>query len=128
MYSLLWFEVVASSFVTTTAVWLEAAPGDRFCASAVQAIADYLRIRLVVLVLGFLPLVFQACKDLLLQDFIKRHPFPGPGLAVRVLGDVTREGALDLLRQVDDVYVSAIRRHGLYDEIWQARASFFLNA
>lgn len=54
-----------------------------------------------------------------MQDFIKRHPFPGPGLAVRILGDVTQEGALDLLRKVDDVYINAIRRAGLYDEIWQ---------
>lgn len=42
---------------------------------------------------------------------------------MRILGDVTQEGALDLLRKVDDVYISAIRRHGLYDEIWQACAS-----
>lgn len=57
-----------------------------------------------------------------LQDFIKRHPFPGPGLAVRVLGDVTDEAALDMLREVDEVYINAIKEAGLYDEIWQAFA------
>eukprot|EP00892_Ulva_mutabilis_P010497 jgi/Ulvmu1/781/UM010_0155.1 len=56
------------------------------------------------------------------EDFIKRHPFPGPGLAVRVLGDVTDEAALDMLRQVDEVYIEAIKEAGLYDEIWQAFA------
>lgn len=54
-------------------------------------------------------------------DFIKRHPFPGPGLAVRVLGDIKKE-YLDLLREVDDIYISEIKSSGIYDEIWQAFA------
>jgi GMP synthase (glutamine-hydrolysing) len=54
-----------------------------------------------------------------MQDFIKRHPFPGPGLAVRILGDVTDPKALSVLRQVDEIYINAIRRAGLYDSIWQ---------
>ena len=60
------------------------------------------------------------------EAFVARHPFPGPGLAVRVLGDVTAgEGAaLETLRQVDEVFVEAIREHGLYDKIWQAFAVF----
>jgi GMP synthase (glutamine-hydrolysing) len=53
--------------------------------------------------------------------FIGRHPFPGPGLAVRVLGDITKE-RLDILREADDIYISEIRNFGLYDEIWQAFA------
>ena len=48
----------------------------------------------------------------------------GPGLAVRVLGDVTQGDALDVLRQVDEVYIQSIRDHGLYDKIWQAFAVF----
>ena len=58
------------------------------------------------------------------EQFIARHPFPGPGLAVRVLGDVTEGNALDVLREVDEVYVNAIKEWGLYDEIWQAFAVF----
>ncbi len=53
------------------------------------------------------------------EHFIGRHPFPGPGLAIRVLGEVTEE-ALELLRTCDDIYIDEIRRAGLYDEIWQA--------
>jgi len=56
--------------------------------------------------------------------FIARHPFPGPGLAVRVLGDVTAGDALQVLREVDEIFVNAIREFGLYDEIWQAFAVF----
>lgn len=58
------------------------------------------------------------------SQFIGRHPFPGPGLAVRVLGDVTQGNALDTLREVDEVFINAIKEKGLYDEIWQAFAVF----
>ncbi|PQM35763.1 GMP synthase [Prunus yedoensis var. nudiflora] len=58
------------------------------------------------------------------QGFLKRHPFPGPGLAVRVLGDVTTGNALDVLRQVDEIFIQSIKDAGLYDEIWQAFAVF----
>jgi GMP synthase (glutamine-hydrolysing) len=58
------------------------------------------------------------------ERFIARHPFPGPGLGVRVLGDVTLNDALETLRQVDEIYVEAIKEWGLYDEIWQAFAVF----
>jgi GMP synthase (glutamine-hydrolysing) len=56
-------------------------------------------------------------------EFIGRHPFPGPGLAVRVIGDITRE-RLDILRHVDEVFISSLREDGLYDQIWQAFAVF----
>ncbi len=56
------------------------------------------------------------------QGFIGRHPFPGPGLAIRCPGEITRE-KLDILRRADAVYIDQIRRHGLYDEIWQAFAA-----
>lgn len=52
-------------------------------------------------------------------DFIKRHPFPGPGLAIRIPGDITEE-KLEILRKADTIYLEEIRNAGLYDEIWQA--------
>ena len=55
------------------------------------------------------------------ESFVGRHPFPGPGLAIRVPGDITRE-KLDILRQADAIYLDEIRQAGLYDEIWQAFA------
>ncbi|ERN01642.1 uncharacterized protein LOC18429727 isoform X2 [Amborella trichopoda] len=58
------------------------------------------------------------------QGFLKRHPFPGPGLAVRVIGDVTEGNVLDTLRQVDHIFVEAIKQAGIYDSIWQAFAVF----
>jgi GMP synthase (glutamine-hydrolysing) len=55
------------------------------------------------------------------EELVGRHPFPGPGLAVRVLGDITRE-RLDVLREADAIYLEEIRTAGLYDDIWQAFA------
>ena len=55
------------------------------------------------------------------ERFIGRHPFPGPGLAIRIPGAVTREKA-DLLRRVDAIFLEEIRAAGLYDKIWQAFA------
>jgi GMP synthase (glutamine-hydrolysing) len=50
-----------------------------------------------------------------------RHPFPGPGLAVRVLGDITRE-RLDVLREADAIFIEELHAANLYDSIWQAFA------
>ncbi len=62
-------------------------------------------------------------RELGLPDhFIKRHPFPGPGLAIRVLGAISRE-KLEILRKADAIYLEEIRNAGLYDEIWQAFAT-----
>jgi GMP synthase (glutamine-hydrolysing) len=55
------------------------------------------------------------------QAFVGRHPFPGPGLAIRIPGEVTREGC-DILRKADAIYLEEIRAAGLYDAIWQAFA------
>jgi GMP synthase (glutamine-hydrolysing) len=61
-------------------------------------------------------------RELGIPDVIVgRHPFPGPGLAIRIPGEVTREKA-DLLRKVDTIYLEEIRAAGLYDAIWQAFA------
>ena len=55
------------------------------------------------------------------EAFVGRHPFPGPGLAIRIPGAVTKEKA-DILRLADDIYLDEIKRAGLYDTIWQAFA------
>jgi GMP synthase (glutamine-hydrolysing) len=61
-------------------------------------------------------------RELSLPDaFVGRHPFPGPGLAIRCPGDISRE-KLDILRLADDIFIEEIRRVGLYDDIWQAFA------
>lgn len=53
------------------------------------------------------------------NELISRHPFPGPGLGIRVLGEVTRE-KLAILKEADHIYISLLREHGLYDKVWQA--------
>ena len=55
------------------------------------------------------------------EHLISRHPFPGPGLAVRILGDITRE-KIRVLQEADAIYIRNLREAGLYDEIWQAGA------
>lgn len=55
------------------------------------------------------------------ESFINRHPFPGPGLAVRILGEVTHERC-NVLREVDAIFIDALNRHGIYNDIWQAFA------
>jgi GMP synthase (glutamine-hydrolysing) len=66
--------------------------------------------------------VRQVGRELgLPAEIVGRHPFPGPGLAIRVLGAVSRE-RLEVLREADAIYLEEIREAGLYDEIWQAFA------
>ena len=57
------------------------------------------------------------------SDFINRHPFPGPGLAIRIIGEVTKE-KLEILRKVDAIYIEELRRNKIYNDIWQAFAVF----
>ncbi len=57
------------------------------------------------------------------DDILNRHPFPGPGLAVRVLGDITRE-KLDILRIADDIFITELKESGWYEKTWQAFAVF----
>jgi len=52
---------------------------------------------------------------------VERHPFPGPGLAIRCPGEITKP-RLDILREADAIYLDQIKKHGLYNEIWQAFA------
>ncbi|AEV28988.1 GMP synthase (glutamine-hydrolyzing) [Sphaerochaeta pleomorpha str. Grapes] len=55
------------------------------------------------------------------EEMVTRHPFPGPGLGVRCVGEITKE-RLDTLRDVDAIFIDEIRKAGLYDDIWQALA------
>jgi GMP synthase (glutamine-hydrolysing) len=55
------------------------------------------------------------------ESFIGRHPFPGPGLGIRVLGELSKE-KLDLLREADSIFIHGLREYGLYDNVWQALA------
>ncbi len=53
------------------------------------------------------------------HSILGRHPFPGPGLAIRILGDITPE-KVRLLQEADYVWISLLKEHNLYDEVWQA--------
>ncbi len=53
------------------------------------------------------------------DDFIGRHPFPGPGLGIRILGEIT-EDKIKILQEADDIYIQALHDQGLYDKVWQA--------
>ena len=57
------------------------------------------------------------------DDILNRHPFPGPGLAVRILGDITRE-KLSILKEADAIFMDELKSSGWYDKIWQAFAVF----
>jgi GMP synthase (glutamine-hydrolysing) len=54
-------------------------------------------------------------------DMIHRHPFPGPGLGIRILGEVT-EDKVRLLQEADAIYIDGLKSHGLYEKVWQAGA------
>ena len=55
------------------------------------------------------------------NQFVGRHPFPGPGLAVRIIGDITKD-RLNILREADAIYMDELHKSGQYDKIWQAFA------
>ena len=55
------------------------------------------------------------------QNLLKRHPFPGPGLAIRILGGITNE-KIEILQEVDAIFIDGLKNHGLYDKVWQAGA------
>ncbi len=55
------------------------------------------------------------------EEVVNRQPFPGPGLAIRIIGDITKE-RLDILRKADFIVRDVIQKHGLYNEIWQSFA------
>ena len=57
------------------------------------------------------------------ENILKRHPFPGPGLAIRIIDDITPE-KVRILQHADNIYITTLREHGWYDKIWQAGAIF----
>ena len=64
--------------------------------------------------------VRRVGESLKLPDIIlKRHPFPGPGLAIRIVGIITREN-LEILKMADELFIEGLRKHDLYDKVWQA--------
>ncbi len=64
----------------------------------------------------------MLARELGLPDkVVNRHPFPGPGLAVRLVGDITPE-SLEVLREADAIFIDELRAAGLYDDVWQAFA------
>ncbi|MEG1948749.1 MAG: glutamine-hydrolyzing GMP synthase [Odoribacter sp.] len=87
----------------------------------VGGLPDYMKLQLVEpLRLLFKDEVRRVGKSLGLADkFIQRHPFPGPGLAIRILGEITVE-KVHLLQEADHIFISMLREEGLYDKVWQA--------
>src|SRR5690606_30311654 len=55
------------------------------------------------------------------EDIVARHPFPGPGLGIRILGDITAE-KVAILQEVDAIFIEGLKKYGLYDKVWQAGA------
>jgi len=91
----------------------------------VGGLPDFMKLKIVEpLNTLFKDEVRRVGKSLGLADFILgRHPFPGPGLAIRILGDVTAE-KVAILQEADAIYISNLREAGLYDQVWQAGAIF----
>ena len=89
----------------------------------VGGLPDYMKLKIVEpLRLLFKDEVRLVGKSLGLPDsFLQRHPFPGPGLAIRILGEVTKE-KVRLLQEADDIFIETLRDEGLYDSVWQAGA------
>ncbi|MDR1755803.1 MAG: glutamine-hydrolyzing GMP synthase [Culturomica sp.] len=87
----------------------------------VGGLPDYMKLKLVEpLRLLFKDEVRRVGKSLGLSDkFLQRHPFPGPGLAIRILGEITRE-KVRLLQEADHIFISLLQEEGLYHQVWQA--------
>ena len=89
----------------------------------VGGLPDYMKLKLVEPLRELFKDEVRALgRELGLTDaFVGRHPFPGPGLAIRIPGEITPD-AVETLQQADAIYLDEIRKAGLYDEIWQAFA------
>lgn len=89
----------------------------------VGGLPDYMKLQVVEPLKSlFKDEVRRVGKELGIDPtLLGRHPFPGPGLAIRILGEITRE-KVALLQEVDDIYINELREWNLYDDIWQAGA------
>ncbi|MBO5839338.1 MAG: glutamine-hydrolyzing GMP synthase [Bacteroidales bacterium] len=89
----------------------------------VGGLPDYMKLQLVEPLRAlFKDEVRRVGKALgLKEELLGRHPFPGPGLAIRILGEVTAE-KVSILQEVDDIFISNLRKDGLYNKVWQAGA------
>lgn len=87
----------------------------------VGGLPDYMKLKVVEpLKLLFKDEVRRVGRSMGLEKkFIDRHPFPGPGLGIRILGDITAE-KVRILQEVDDIFINGLHEEGLYDEVWQA--------
>lgn len=87
----------------------------------VGGLPDYMKLKIVEpLRLLFKDEVRRVGKALQIPtDILARHPFPGPGLAIRIIGEVTRE-KVTILQECDAIFVNGLKTHGLYDSVWQA--------
>jgi GMP synthase (glutamine-hydrolysing) len=91
----------------------------------VGGLPDYMKLKVVEpLKLLFKDEVRRVGKSLVIsQTILGRHPFPGPGLGIRILGEVTAE-KVRILQEVDYIFINELKNAGLYDEVWQAGAIF----
>lgn len=91
----------------------------------VGGLPDYMKLQVVEpLKLLFKDEVRRIGKSLGIDpNILGRHPFPGPGLGIRILGDVTK-GKVAILQEVDHIFISTLKEDGLYDDVWQAGAIF----
>ena len=91
----------------------------------VGGLPDYMKLKVVEpLKLLFKDEVRRIGRSLDIDEAIlARHPFPGPGLGIRILGDVTAE-KVKILQEVDHIFISSLKAEGLYDDVWQAGAIF----
>lgn len=87
----------------------------------VGGLPDYMKLKIVEpLKLLFKDEVRRVGKSLgMPQDILGRHPFPGPGLAIRILGDITKE-KVRILQEVDSIFINGLKKWDLYDKVWQA--------
>ena len=91
----------------------------------VGGLPDYMKLKVVEpLRLLFKDEVRRVGKSLHISpNILERHPFPGPGLGIRILGEVTAE-KVRILQEVDNIFISGLKEDGLYNDVWQAGAIF----
>ena len=89
----------------------------------VGGLPDYMKLKIVEPLRSlFKDEVRRVGREIgLKNDLLGRHPFPGPGLAIRILSDITPE-KVEILQNVDDIFISGLKEYGLYDKVWQAGA------